>query len=147
MLADIALLQLSCKYRGNDREALESPGFESHTDILSLFCQFVYVVSIITARQRTLLMKIKICNYFICDGLFSHMGQEYPFLWLSEICLGLLVSYQGKIAVSNCPSLLYEPPHDKTNKMNVRPAKTQISLGIHPVYQSLRCLHKESLGP
>ena len=28
----------------------------------------------------------------------------------------------------------YEPPHDKTNKMNVRPTKTQISLGIRPVW-------------
>ena len=27
-----------------------------------------------------------------------------------------------------------EPPHDKTNKMAVRPAKTQISLGIRPVW-------------
>ena len=27
-----------------------------------------------------------------------------------------------------------EPPHDKTNKMTVRPAKTQISLGIRPVW-------------
>ena len=27
-----------------------------------------------------------------------------------------------------------EPPHDKTNKMTVRPAKTQISLGICPVW-------------
>ena len=27
-----------------------------------------------------------------------------------------------------------EPPHDKTNKMNVRPAKTRISLGIRPVW-------------
>ena len=27
---------------------------------------------------------------------------------------------------------LLEPPHDKTNKMTVRPAKTQISLGIRP---------------
>ena len=27
----------------------------------------------------------------------------------------------------------YEPRHDKTNKMTVRPAKTQISLGIRPV--------------
>ena len=27
----------------------------------------------------------------------------------------------------------YEPRHDKTNKMSVRPAKTQISLGICPV--------------
>ena len=26
-----------------------------------------------------------------------------------------------------------EPRHDKTNKMSVRPAKTQISLGIRPV--------------
>ena len=26
-----------------------------------------------------------------------------------------------------------EPRHDKTNKMSVRPAKTQISLGICPV--------------
>ena len=28
----------------------------------------------------------------------------------------------------------YEPPHDKTNKMSVCPAKTQISLGIRPVW-------------
>ena len=26
-----------------------------------------------------------------------------------------------------------KPPHDKTNKMTVRPEKTQISLGIRPV--------------
>ena len=30
--------------------------------------------------------------------------------------------------------ILSEPRHDKTNKMTVRPAKTQISLGIHPVW-------------
>ena len=29
---------------------------------------------------------------------------------------------------------IYEPGHDKTNKMSVRPAKTQISLGIRPVW-------------
>ena len=27
-----------------------------------------------------------------------------------------------------------EPPHDKTNNVAVRPAKTQISLGIRPVW-------------
>ena len=33
-----------------------------------------------------------------------------------------------------------EPRHDKTNKMSVRPAKTQISLGIRPVWSvSLLC--------
>ena len=30
-------------------------------------------------------------------------------------------------------TLVCEPPHDKTNKMTVHPAKTRISLGIHPV--------------
>ena len=30
--------------------------------------------------------------------------------------------------------LKFEPPHDKTNKMTLRPAKTQISLGIRPVW-------------
>ena len=29
--------------------------------------------------------------------------------------------------------MINEPPHEKTNKMTVRPAKTQISLGIRPV--------------
>ena len=29
---------------------------------------------------------------------------------------------------------VYEPHHDKTNNMTVRPAKTQISLGIRPVW-------------
>ena len=41
----------------------------------------------------------------------------------------------------------YEPPRDKTNKVTVRPAKTQISLGIRLSDQSLRCPHEESLGP
>ena len=39
---------------------------------------------------------------------------------------------------AECPGendwLLYELWHDKTNKMSVHPAKTQISLGIHPVW-------------
>ena len=30
--------------------------------------------------------------------------------------------------------LKFEPPHDKTSKMTVHPAKTQISLGIRPVW-------------
>ena len=31
----------------------------------------------------------------------------------------------------------YEPRHDKTNKVAVRPAKTQVSLGIGPVWSVL----------
>ena len=33
-----------------------------------------------------------------------------------------------------------EPPHDKTNKMTLRPVKTQITLGIRPVWSSLHCV-------
>ena len=32
-----------------------------------------------------------------------------------------------------CLSITNEPRHDKSNKISVRPAKTQISLGIRPV--------------
>ena len=32
------------------------------------------------------------------------------------------------------PRSIIEPRHEKTNKMSVRPAKTQISLGIRPVW-------------
>ena len=40
---------------------------------------------------------------------------------------------------------VYEPPHDKTNKVAVRPAKTQISLGIHSVWsESSPCAQRVS---
>ena len=44
------------------------------------------------------------------------------------------------VNISTCKCLFqtlkyaFEPPHDKTNKMNVHPAKTQIRLGIRPVW-------------
>ena len=36
--------------------------------------------------------------------------------------------------VKGCNKPWYEPRHDKTNKVTVHPAKTQIRLGIHPVW-------------
>ena len=43
--------------------------------------------------------------------------------------------YGDSEILTNCQHGLIttEPPHDKTYKMTARPAKTQISLGIHPV--------------
>ena len=38
-------------------------------------------------------MKILICDYIICDRPFSHMGQEYLFLWLSEIFVSACLSH------------------------------------------------------
>ena len=47
---------------------------------------------------------------------------------------------------------LYEPTHDKTNNVAVRPAKTQISLGIRPVcsessLSAWKKKKKKNLGP
>ena len=39
-----------------------------------------------------------------------------------------------KLLGPNILPFIYEPHHDKTNKMSVHPAKTQISLGIRPVW-------------
>ena len=52
-----------------------------------------------------------------------------PFLVIWNL-LGLTVP---DISVKPAQTL-NEPPHDKTNKMTVRPAKIQISLGIRPVW-------------
>ena len=42
----------------------------------------------------------------------------------------------------------YEPHHDKTNKMRVRPAKTQISLGVRPVWsESSLCAQSVAKDP
>ena len=41
-----------------------------------------------------------------------------------------------------------EPPRDKTNKKTMRPAKTQISLGIRPVWsESSPCAQSVAKGP
>ena len=45
-------------------------------------------------------------------------------------------------------NLWHEPRHDKTNKMSVRPAKTQISLGMRPVWsESSLCAHWVAKDP
>ena len=41
---------------------------------------------------------------------------------------------------------IYEPPHDKTNNVAVRPAKTQISLGIRPVWSESSLSARRKLG-
>ena len=43
-----------------------------------------------------------------------------------------MVRLHESVLVLNVP-LIIEPPHDKTNKMTVHPAKAQNSLGIRPV--------------
>ena len=42
---------------------------------------------------------------------------------------------------------IYEPPHDKTNKMACAPSEDSDQPGHPPSLISVRCLHVESLGP
>ena len=58
---------------------------------------------------------------------------EYQHFPLKGIKTRVHLSFQ----LNHCWSFVLnkiEPPRDKTNKMSVRPAKTQISLGIRPVW-------------
>ena len=55
---------------------------------------------------------------------------------LQELALWLCKQYSTLLQATpshSHQSLSYEPQHDKTNRMSVRPAKTQISLGIRSV--------------
>ena len=45
------------------------------------------------------------------------------------------------------PWKYFEPPRDKTNKVSVRPAETQISLGIRPVWSESSLSAWRKLGP
>ena len=49
-------------------------------------------------------------------------------LWCTK-WINSVVSWNSSVGLN-----IIDPPHDKTNKVSVRPAKTQISLGIHPVW-------------
>ena len=67
-------------------------------------------------------------------------GKIILFVWNGEFFV-LMVLTEGRVDRLNVVSvdcLIYyiviiEPPHDKTNKMTVCPAKTQISMCIRPV--------------
>ena len=53
-----------------------------------------------------------------------------------EITIVVVVVNVVVVVVGKIPLLVQhgnEPPRDKTNKVSVRPPKTQISLGIRPV--------------
>ena len=58
-------------------------------------------------------------------------------MYYSKVCSFATESAIGVLIVTmdytHKQSKVYEPRYDKTNKMSVRPAKTQVSLGIRPV--------------
>ena len=66
----------------------------------------------------------------------SKLGRAITTLPNTNTCNWTRTAELASVGLSLCypSSSLFEPPHDKTNKMAVRPAKTQISLGIRPVW-------------
>ena len=66
-----------------------------------------------------------------CYFWSSHFGNHVKHLWNNLIVLPCRITNSFEVP---CLSPAFEPRHDKTNKMSVRPAKTQISLGIRPVW-------------
>ena len=78
-------------------------------------------------------------NHFLCNYsayLFNKLGG-----WGGGGVAGYLLICRTYLVRFILFVLLYtcKPLHDKTNKMAVRPAKTQISLGSAQSDQSLRC--------
>ena len=63
-----------------------------------------------------------------CPGWSESSLGAQPYCWFCHVVAHL--SFYRQI---NSPKTI-EPRHDKTNKMTVRPAKNQISLGIRPVW-------------
>ena len=85
------------------------------------------------------------CNY-VCKGAFQQ--QNFTFTTLFQFKKILTFSL-NVIATYTVDRYLYfpgfKPQHDKTNKMSVRPVKTQISLGIRPVWsESSLCAQWEA---
>ena len=66
-------------------------------------------------------------------------GGNYSMLMAKQM-LGVSLKWRSLLFPVNTHT--YEPRHDKTNKVTVRPAKIQISLGIRPVWsESSLCVH------
>ena len=72
-----------------------------------------------------------LCDFKDRSGLLAVSSCK---LFTTLIILHFLVNYITLKVWIATDIIIIKPPRDKTNKMTVRPAKTQISLGIRPVW-------------
>ena len=74
------------------------------------------------------------CRVRIVSWVIERYHIPLKTLWAQNKLNNITVHYLSNIShlfdSSVCRSKQFEPSHDKSNKMDVRPAKTQISLGI-----------------
>ena len=90
------------------------------------FCNHVFVLvvfwlALLSPREQVAMLAVRSCVHLF---------------WFHVLLLFLLV----RVVIVALPE--NEPRHDKTNKMNVRPALTSAQSD-----QSLRCPHEETLSP
>ena len=73
---------------------------------------------------------MRVVRYFILLRCMRRhkLGPDFSFIELSRAVTVSVICTIAKLKSQ------YEPPRDKTNNVAVRPAKTQISMGIHPVW-------------
>ena len=72
-------------------------------------------------------------SFFTIFIFWTFFGPKFKMTEITKIFVierGFVFPTKSRIGF---PIVIHEPRHDKTNKMSVRPAKTQISLGIRPV--------------
>ena len=94
-------------------------------------------------------MKDSIFSYYLTETIHALFRLAQA---ISNKCIIKILSWQKWqsihivyiINISCCT--LFEPPRDKTDKMTVRPAKTQITLGIRPVWSESSLSAWRNLG-
>ena len=75
------------------------------------------------------------------DGKFSDGLTRSSLIMVCTVCHSVCIFWTHCLMVKP-----HEPRHDKTNKVSVRPAKTQISLGICPVWSESSLSAWRNLG-
>ena len=88
-----------------------------------------------TPNIRWNICSIALCRLFVCS-CFKPGTKHLTKTWKHEVLPEGIFS----------STKLFEPRHDKSNKMSVRPAKTQISLGIRPVWSESSMSARRKLG-
>ena len=115
MPLDMVMLNVPCnkhKYKWNFSE-FETSGKDIKSFFFFFFFLYIYIYSFRILRNRLPAWSLWYVN--INNSISIHSKRPWTIY---------LVCWWGT----------FEPRHDKTNKVTARPAKTQISLGIRPVW-------------
>ena len=117
------------------------------SSVLTTLFPFLLYPAISPVNLLATTLSLSAVNLVLCS-ISRNQSTPFSYFWSStlygngEICYkntfaeDRIMPVIAKVKVMNIP-LVFEPPHDKINKMTVRPTKTQISLGICPVWSVL----------